>query len=39
MQEYWYNHFESEGYTEFLDDVAITLINKTDGSNNTNRDN
>ena len=35
----WYNdkskHFESEVHTEFLDDVSITPIDKTDGSNPT----
>ena len=35
MQEHLYKHFESEGHTEFLDDVSITLIDKTDGSNPT----
>ena len=39
MQEYLYRHFESEGHTEFLDDVSVTLIGKTDCSNPTNRDN
>ena len=35
MQEHLYKHFESEGHTEFLDDVSITPIDKTDGSNPT----
>ena len=35
MQEHLYKHFESEGHTEFLDDVSITHIDKTDGSNPT----
>ena len=39
MQEHLYKYFESEGHTEFLDDVSITLIDKTDGSNPTNREN
>ena len=39
MQEYLYRHFESEGHTEFLDDVSVTLIGKTDWSNPTKRDN
>ena len=39
MQEYLYRHFESEGHTEFLDDVSVTLIGKTDCSNPTKRDN
>ena len=33
MLEHIYKHFESEGHTEFLDDVSITLIHKTDSSN------
>ena len=37
MQEHLYRFFESEGHTEFLDDVLITLIDKTDGSNPTKR--
>ena len=32
-------YFESEGHTEILDDVSITLIDKTDGSNPTKREN
>ena len=39
MQEHLYQHFESEGHAEFIDDVSMTLINKTYGSNPTNRDN
>ena len=39
MQEHLYKHFESEGQTEFLDDVLIKLIDKTDGSNPTKRKN
>ena len=39
MQEHLYKHFESEGHIEFLDDVLITLIHKTDGSNSTKRGN
>ena len=37
MQEHLCKFFESEGHTEFLDDVLITLIDKTDGSNPTKR--
>ena len=29
MQEHLYKHFECEGHTEFLDDVSITLIDRT----------
>ena len=32
-------YFESEGHTEILDDVSITLIDKTDGSNPTKSEN
>ena len=38
MQEYLYSHFESEGHKGFLGDVSITVIDKTDGSNPTNRE-
>ena len=34
-----YKYFESEGHTKFLDDVSRTLIDKTDGSNPTKREN
>ena len=39
MQEYLYKHFKSEGHTEFLDDISVTLIDKTDSSNLTKREN
>ena len=39
IQEYLYNYFESEGHIEFLDDVSITLIDKTDGFNPNKREN
>ena len=39
MQEHLYKNFESEGHTEFLDDVSITLVDKTDVSVPTKRDN
>ena len=39
VQEHLYKHFESEGHTEFFDDVSITLIDKTDGSDPTKREN
>ena len=38
MQEYLYSHFESEGHNGFLEDVSITIIDKTDGSNPTKRE-
>ena len=39
MQEHLYKHFESEGHTEFVVDVSVTLIDKTGGSNPTKRKN
>ena len=38
MQEYLYSHFESKRHNGFLEDVSITLIDKTDGSDPTKRD-
>ena len=38
MQEYLYSHFESEGQNGFLEDVSVTLIDKTDGSELTKRE-
>ena len=38
MQEYLYSHFEREEHNSFLEDVSITLINKTDGSDPTKRE-
>ena len=38
IQEHLYKHFKSERHTEFLDDISITLIDKTDGSNPTKRE-
>ena len=39
MQEHLYKHFESEEHTHFLDDNSMTLIDKTDSSNPTKREN
>ena len=39
MQEHLYKYFESEGHTEFLDDVSITLTDKKDGTHPTKREN
>ena len=39
IQKHLYKHFENKGYTEFLDDVSITLIDKTGGYNPTKREN
>ena len=38
MQEHLYEHFEIEGHTEFLFDVSIAFIHKTDGSNRIKRE-
>ena len=38
MQKYLYSHFESEGHNGFLEDVPITLIDKTDGSDPKKRE-
>ena len=35
MQKDLYCHFENEGHNRFLEDVSITLIDKTDGSDPT----
>ena len=32
MQEHLYRHFSSPGHRGFLNDVSVTLIDKTDGS-------
>ena len=39
IQEHLYKYFGREGHTEFLDYVSIALIDKTDGSNPTKREN
>ena len=33
MQQHFFEHFPEEGHHSFLEDVSITLINKTDPSN------
>ena len=38
MQEHVYEHFYSDGHDGFLEDIAITLINKTDGRDPRNRE-
>ena len=38
MQQHFHEHFNSTGHTGFLNDVSITLIDKTDGSNPTKRE-
>ena len=39
MQEHLYEHFYSDGHNSFLEDGAITLIDKTDGRDPKNREN
>ena len=39
MQKYIYCHFESEVYKVFIEDVLVTLIDKTDSSDPTKRRN
>ena len=39
MQKYMYCHFESEVYKVFIEDVLVTLIDKTDSSDPTKRRN
>ena len=39
MQEHLFEHFYSDGHNGFLEDVAITLIDKTDGRDPKNREN
>ena len=37
MEEHLYQHFYSDGHSGLLVDVAITLIDKTEGKDPTNR--
>ena len=39
IQDHLHKHFESKGHTEFLNDVSITLTDKTDGSNPNKKEN
>ena len=39
MQEHLFEHFKSEGYSGFLGNVSITLIDKTDGKDPKRREN
>ena len=39
MQQYLFEHFSEEGHHSFLEDVSITLIDKTDPSNHLQREN
>ena len=38
MQPELFEHFNSQGHNGFLQDCSITLINKTDGSDPTRRE-
>ena len=38
MQEHLYRHFSSPDHMVFLDDVSVTLIDKTDGSDPKKRE-
>ena len=38
MQEHLYRHFSSPGHIGFLNDVSVTLIDKTDGSDLNKRE-
>ena len=38
MQEHLFKHFNSMGHNGFLNNVSITLIDKTDGKNPKKRD-
>ena len=37
MQKHLYEHFDFPGYTDFLEGVTVTLIDKTDPRNPTER--
>ena len=39
MQEHLFKHFNSDGHSGFLENVTITLIDKTDGKNPKKREN
>ena len=39
MQEHFYRYFSSPGHRVFLNDVSVTLIDKTDGSGPKKREN
>ena len=39
MQEHLHERFYSDGHNGFLEDVTITLIDKTDGKDSKNREN
>ena len=37
-QSYLFTHFKDERHTEFLNDIVITFVDKTDGSDPTRRE-
>ena len=39
MQEHLFRYFSSPGYNDFLNDVSVTFIEKTDSSNPLKREN
>ena len=39
MQKHLFEHFHSDGHNGFLEDFAVTLIDKTDGRDPKNREN
>ena len=39
MQEHLFQHFDSEGQEDFLKDLSVTLIDKTDASDPNKREN
>ena len=39
MQDYLYGHFYSDSHYVFLENVTITLVDKTDGRDPKNREN
>ena len=39
MQELIFEHFNSEGHAGFLENVSITVIDKTDSQNREKREN
>ena len=39
MQQHLFEHFSAEGHHSFLEDVSITLMDKTDLSNPLQREN
>ena len=38
MQQHFFEHFASEGHSSFLEDLTITLADKTDPKDSNQRD-